>query len=91
MEAQDGSRPLDVGHGSIKVGDVLDARLGITGMCKALGISRATFYRRERRGYYTDFLILPQLGPKAWSGEKVQRWLKGESRLRPMFGRRRAG
>lgn len=86
MQPQGDLGVLDVPHRLLDLPEVLD----IAWMCKAFQISRATFYRREKRGVYADFLLLPVYGKKQWNGVKVAAWRRGESRARPIWGRKRA-
>lgn len=65
----------------LRVGDPLPRHMGILDMCQALGVSRATFDRRERMGTYADLEVDPPRGPrKVWSGVLVQQWLDGQSK-----------
>jgi len=64
---------------TLRVGDKLPKALGTGDMIAAFGISKRTFYRRERAGEFRPFELPRPLGMKRWSGEKVQCFLDGRS------------
>jgi hypothetical protein len=43
-----------------------------------LRISVSRFYRLAKAGAFEDFRLKPALGPKAYSGVLVARWLRGD-------------
>lgn len=55
--------------------------------------SVSAFHKKAKRGVYDDFLIPGAIGPKRYSGVKVQRYLNGEivDEARRVFGTRRRG
>lgn len=75
MEPQDETRGFDIPHRPLNVAD----------MCRAFGISRATFYRWEKAHVFDGFLLRPVYRKKRWNGAQVARWRRGDA---PMFGRK---
>jgi len=58
----------------------LPKAMGWRDMCRAWGIQRSTFYKRQKAGVYKPFLLprYEELSPeKPYSGEKVQAHFKG--------------
>lgn len=59
------------------VGEALPKAMGIGDMCRAFGISYPTFRKLERNGEFRPFALARAIGPRRWSGEKVQAFLNG--------------
>lgn len=84
-------RAVDVTDQPFKVGDVLPMRLLATDMRRIFGIGPARFYALVHAGTFDAFEILPKIGPRAWSGERVSAYLKGDAFQTRTFGRKARG
>lgn len=86
-EPQQHEQAVDLRDRRIKVGESLPRRLTARDMCERLGFKSSAFYKAVKAGAFDSMEILPQVGPKAWSGVLVQQWLDGQA-IRT-FGRKR--
>lgn len=89
VESQDGLRALDVPDRPFQVGDCLPMRMTARDMCRAFQIKHSRFYVLNKRGTFRRFELDEKIGPQAWSGIKVTRYLAGETDR--VFGRKRVG
>jgi hypothetical protein len=67
-----------------QVGDPVPLRLSPEDMQRLFRLGHTRFYALMNAGHFDRFEILPRIGNRAWSGEKVARYLAGE---RPDEGR----
>jgi hypothetical protein len=68
----------------LQVGEPLPARMAPADMQQAFDLGHTRFQALVNAGHFDRFEILPRIGNRAWSGEKVARYLAGE---RPDDGR----
>jgi hypothetical protein len=83
-------RAHDGAHRPFHVGDPLPIRMSPEDMQRAFRFGHTRFYQLVDAGHFDRFEILPRIGNRAWSGERVARYLAGETRTHS-FGRKRAG
>jgi hypothetical protein len=88
VQAQQGATALDVADRPLYAGEVLPARLSAIEVAKIWGIGLSRFYALASQGKFDAFEILPQIGRRAWSGERIGRYLRGEPVFTRSFGRK---
>lgn len=64
--------------------------LNVNDLAAILQIGKSACYRNAKVGTYDFLKLVPSVGPRCYSGVKVQRWLNGEPVEQPSFGRRRS-
>lgn len=79
--------PDDTEVRTYRVLDELPKRMGVLEMCLCFGqdnkpLDRSTFHRYARQGLFDRFELLPRIGRRAWSGELVAKYLRGEPTAR---------
>jgi hypothetical protein len=58
--------------------DALPAACGWREVAAIFGIGRSRFYKLEAEGAFVQFELHPPIGPRRYSGELLQRYLRGE-------------
>jgi len=62
-----------------QVGEPLPVRLSPEDMQRIFRLGHSRFYLLLNAGHFDRFEIVPRIGNRAWSGEKVARYLAGEA------------
>lgn len=80
---QEQSDPEQFGDGDARdtylVGDPLPKRMSAHDMCRLFNIKLSTFRKYVAAGKVDRFELLPRIGPRAWSGELLGKYLNCEA------------
>lgn len=59
--------------------DVLPAACGWREMCRVFQVGEKQFYKLAGQGAFVAFELHPAIGPRKYSGDRLMRYLRGES------------
>lgn len=79
MQPQEQTTSLHVPDRRLKVGEQLPARMTAQEVAEQFGISLGHFYALVKAGKFDQFEILPQIGPRAWSGKLLAQYFDGQA------------
>jgi hypothetical protein len=77
-ESQDAPGALDATDRPLQVGESIPARCYAADLMRIFGIKKSRFYELQQAGRFDRFELRPTIGRKAWSGELIAAYLRGD-------------